>query len=191
MLMNIRLALFVAVFTVSSVVVTGQEHQSVLSAPDNWKSEQFDFPISFAPSINYSGFEDLRFAPSWSDSTSQNFWTYMFVWYVDPGPSITTTKLSKELEIYYDGLMGMNANDSIGPPSTKCKLVSTNEGFEGSIQVYDAFFTKKEMTLFVKVREVFCNIKNKQIIIFELSRSNFEKEILELFKEVKLKVDCN
>jgi len=51
----------------------------VLSAPENWKSELIPFPRSFAPSIDFIGFEDLRFSPGWSDSTSQEFWAYTFI----------------------------------------------------------------------------------------------------------------
>ena len=57
-----------------SLISFGQENESVLSAPDNWLSEIIPFPLGFAQQIEFVGFEDLRFSPEWSDSTSQQFW---------------------------------------------------------------------------------------------------------------------
>jgi hypothetical protein len=39
-----------------------EKHIDVLQSPEGWLKESFDFPLGFAPSIKFSGFEELRFA---------------------------------------------------------------------------------------------------------------------------------
>lgn len=174
-----------------------QETESVLSAPGNWKGEIIPFPINFAPDIDLVGIEDLKFAPSWRDSSSQEFWTYTFVWYVDIGPAMSESKLTEYFNYYYDGLMGIdykNKADSTGLKQldkTLCLFVKTEEGFTGKMRVYDNFFTKDYMTLNVKVKESFCNSSNKQVIFCDISPQSFDHKVWDLFDEVKLKEDCD
>ena len=82
-----------------------------------------------------------------------------------------------------DGQEGVNETLSV--------FIKTKKGFKGRIRVYDAFFTKKEMLLYVKVKEDFCAETNKEIITFEVSHSEFKDPVWDLFKEVKLKVKCD
>lgn len=171
----------------------GQDMTTVLTAPDDWKSEQFSIPISFAPDIDYVGFEDLRFAPTWSDPKSEEFWTYTFVWFVDMDSVLTATKLSKDLELYYDGLMKVNdykGSKYLKPQKTKCSFSDSGGIFEGKINVHDAFFTKSSMTLHARVQQSFCDSLGKQLISFELSPKNFDDKIWDLFDKVELNFDC-
>src|SRR4030095_5077344 len=73
--------------------------------PDNWQEEHIQFPISFAPQIPYSGVEELRFAPGWAVSTSDEYWSYTFLWWLEGKPSIDKDSLQKNLTFYYSGLL--------------------------------------------------------------------------------------
>lgn len=189
--------LVLVLFSISTSASFGQEKETVLSAPDNWKSEIIPFPLGFAQDIDFVGFEDLRFAPSWSDTTSENLWTYMFVWYIEKEDAITESKLTTYFNSYYDGLMGVNLKNKEGVinpnklDKTICLFVKTNEGFKGKIRVYDKFFSKDYMTLNIKVRESFCTKTNKQIILCEISQKAFDHNVWEIFNDVKLKVNCD
>lgn len=195
--MNIKTVLILFIFTISSLITIGQESESVLSAPDNWKSEIIPFPLGFAQEIDFVGFEDLRFAPNWTDSTSQEFWTYTFVWYIEKGPAMTENKLTETFNMYYDGLMGVDQNNetdnasSIKLDKTQCSFIKTNDGFTGKMRVYDRFFTKDYMTLNIKVKETFCPEMNKQIILCDISPKEFSHEVWKIFDEVELDVICN
>jgi len=171
-----------------------QEEESLLSAPDNWLSERLEFPLSFAPSIDLVGWEDLKFAPTWSDSTSQKFWTYTFVWYNEKAVDLSEEYLSHNMEIYFDGLMGIDAKGketSDGPEKTICIFMNTSDGFLGKLRTHDAFFTKKELTLYVKVKEIFCADTFRQFVLFELSPKGFSDETRKLFDAVSLNDDCD
>ena len=189
--------LVLIIFTISSVITFGQEKETVLSAPDNWKSEIIPFPLGFAPSIDFVGFEDLRFSPEWKDSTSQQFWTYTFVWYIEKDSAMTEGKLTEYFNSYYDGLMGVdfhNQKDSTKSnqlDKTLCLFVKTNEGFVGKMRVYDRFFTKDYMTLNIIVKESFCPETNKQIILCDISPKALDHEVWGIFDDVELNVACD
>ena len=87
-------------------------------APKNWQTERIPFPIGFAPQISYSGFEDLRFAPGWEFTTSEEHWTYTFLWWLDGSPQINNTILQENLKIYYTGLIERNIKPK-NIPATK------------------------------------------------------------------------
>lgn len=184
-------------FTINSVISFSQEMETILSAPDNWQSEIIPFPLGFAPAIDFVGFEDLRFSPGWSDSTSQEFWAYSFVWYIEKDSAMTERKLTESFNSYYDGLMGVDLNNQ--PDTTTSNqldktlslFIKTNEGFLGKMNVYDAFFTKDYITLNIKVKESFCPKMNKQIILCDISPKAFGHEVWRIFDVVKLKVNCD
>ena len=195
--MHKKSILFIILFLINSVISFGQEHETVLNSPDNWQSEIIPFPLGFAQEINLVGFEDLRFAPGWNDPNSQEFWTYMFAWYVEMGSPMTENTLNEYFSIYYDGLMGVTDNNQ-GDTSNTNQLdktlslfIKTNEGFVGKMRTYDRFFTKDYVTLNIKVKESFCPETNKQIILCEISPKAFDNEVWGIFDEVKLAVRCD
>lgn len=173
-----------------------QEHQTVLNEPEGWLTEIIPFPLGFAQDIDFTGFEDLRFAPQWSDSTSQNFWTYSFVWYIDKQSHMTEDILTDSFNKYYDGLMGVdhhNKQDSTGTnqlDKTICLFIKTDAGFSGKMRVWDRFFTRDYITLNIKVRESFCEDTQKQAVFCDITPQPFEHEVWKLFDQVQLIVDC-
>ena len=52
----------------------------VNETPTGWKPERIPFPLGFAPSPSYTGFEQLYFAPGMFDPRSENYITYLFFW---------------------------------------------------------------------------------------------------------------
>lgn len=171
-----------------------QDEQSLLSAPDDWLSERLAFPLSFAPSIELEGFEDLKFTPKWSDSTNQTFWTYTFVWYTKTEFPLSEENLSKSLDAYFDGLMGVDPKKTAEPNKPNATLsvfIKNQEGYKGRIRVHDSFFTKKEMILHVKVRELPCSNAKEQYILFQLSSKDFEHKTWKVFENVHFNHKCD
>ncbi len=189
------LTIAILIFATHSII-NAEEHETVLSAPDNWQSEILPFPLGFAQDIDLVGFEDLRFAPGWSDSTSQEFWAYMFVWHVEKNSAMTEEILTKYFNSYYDGLMNIDHNNKIDSLKTNqldktiCLFVKTPDGFSGKMRVYDRFFTKDYLTLNIKVKESICPKTDKQIIWCDISPKNFSHEVWGIFDNVKLIIEC-
>ncbi len=173
-----------------------QEHESILQAPSDWQSEIIPFPISFARDIPLVGYEDLRFAPGWSDSTSEQFWTYCFVWYVHQSEPLTDSLLTQYMQQYYDGLMGVTliAPDGTTNPNnldkTTCILAKNGSGWEGQVRVYDRFFTKDYLSLNITIEENPCPKTQKTLIRFELSPQPIASELWKILDQVTSKEMC-
>lgn len=189
--------LLVLTFFLFTFISHAQEQESVLNSPDTWQNEIIPFPLGFAQEIDFVGFEDLRFAPGWKDDTSQEFWTYTFVWYIEKTDAMTEEILTENFNLYYDGLMGVNASHE-GKDSTVTKLdrticlfVRSETGFSGKMRVYDRFFTKDYMILNIKVTEHFCSKINKQVISCDISPQPFDHEVWGIFKQVSFVGACD
>ena len=116
----------------------GQETNTILNAPDDWNSEKILFPLEFAPEIDFKGFEDIRFAPGWSDVSSKSFWTYHFSWYIEKVHHMSEDLLTEILIDYYDGLskavLRQQQNQTVDIEELdrpQCLLLKTDEGFRG------------------------------------------------------------
>ena len=177
-----------------SLCTWGQEseHLNVLEADSTWKKESFKFPIGFAPSIDYEGYEDVRFSPGWSDVNSQGFWSYMFAWHIKGNQAQTISSLQAHLKVYFDGLMNaVNKDKSLEVPKTTAVFTKAKTGsnadFNGKVTVYDAFHTKALLTLNVSVKNNYCKEKDESIILFKLSPKPFDDALWKTFDSIKVR----
>jgi len=182
-----------------------QDHETqvenILDAPENWLKERLPFPLSFAPSIEYSGFEDLRFAPTWSKVDSPDFWTYAFVWCIDDDPKLDQEVLMNHLKSYYDGLMRIDErNKGLDASEEKIentivslsKQINSKDMIEyiGTIHTFDGFHTKKPIIFNVKVEKGFCENTGKHLIFFYISPQEIGTEVWKKFEAIGLNIDC-
>jgi len=164
---------------------------SVLEMDETWGTEIFHFPIRFAKTIDYFGIEDARFPKGWSDTTSDYFWTYLFGWNIDSTVEITTSELEKNMTLYFDGLMtSRNRIEHFDPKITVAKFEKTaGNTFRGTVQIYDAFTTKKTLLLNVSVDCHYCESKKATQILFKFSPKGFNHEVWEVMKMAKFQDD--
>jgi hypothetical protein len=157
-----------------------------LPAPKDWGIERFLVPPGFAPSITYKGVEDIRFAPGWAKQTSEEYWSYAFLWYLESKPALTEASIERDLKAYYTGLLKVNSDSATlakEPPITvqaKFKMTqATKHGyitFTGTITMLD-YMTRKPITLNCKVESKPCPETGKEFVFFELSPKPFEHTI--------------
>lgn len=191
-----RLSLIFSSLLLVGLYASAQEHKTVLNAPEGWQNEIIPFPISFAPEIDLVGFEDLRFAPGWSDSTSQEFWSYTFVWYVEPTEPLSVNQLTEYFNLYYDGLMGVDLKNKNNDGSSHlldkavCHFTKTHRGFTGTMRVHDAFFTREYISLNIKVSELYCEEENMKVFSCDISPQPFDSEVWDIFNQVELTIKC-
>jgi hypothetical protein len=79
----------------------------------------------------------------------------------------------------------------MGWQHTNALLLKTGETgglstFTGKIKTFDAFFSKKPMTLHVTVEVQYCNLEKKSIAIFRFSPQILEHEIWHKLNAVTL-----
>ncbi|WP_299180655.1 hypothetical protein [uncultured Aquimarina sp.] len=166
-----------------------------LLAPDNWRKETIEFPLSFAPSLDYKGTEYVRFAPGWGKEGAEDYFSYAFLWYLDESPTLSSTILESQLEDYFNGLMLGNTTSS---SDTSPKIKKTKAFFEkidnvsyaGQVITYDAFTTKKEVTLNIIANYIPCNNLNKHLVIFRISPKEIDHPIWNKLNEIQISVDC-
>lgn len=153
---------------------------------DNWGIERFPFPIDFAPSIKYTGVEDIRFTKGWSDQKSPDYWSYAFLWLLDNSPVQNIAVIQKNLNAYYDGLIARNIIKRNIPKAiifkTKTKLhaAKTENGdlqtLNGTIHMLD-YMAQKPMTLHAKVHIKKCPGSSQIIVFYKLSPKPFTDQI--------------
>jgi len=171
----------------------------ILDAPKDWKKESFTFPLDFAPDLNFTGIEEARFAPGWSNKTSAEFWTYSFAWYVDGDINLTEKRLEELTAIYFNGLTqvvgkgkGIKTADITQTTAIFMAKAAKDDWqlFEGKVQFFDVFFSKKTVRLNVKVKALYCEQLDKHLVVFSFAPKAFEDKIWQIFDEVQTIVDC-
>lgn len=151
-------------------------------APEGWKPERIPFPLGFAPSLPYKGFEQLRFAPGMFDPKSDTYFTYFFFWWLEDEPRISADGLSRDLTEYYKGLCGAVAGDkkvTLDLSKVRArveraaleqpKLPFRTERFAGVIEAYDPFVTSQPITLNVEIWAWRCDEAGRTSVFFLVS----------------------
>ena len=191
--------LLLLIFTIGlSINTYAQENEElhILEADSTWLKEIIKFPLGFAQDINYIGYEDLRFAEDWSNFEGLEFFTYAFVWNINLTDVPTVSMIETNMKLYYDGLMtAVNKDNDFTIPNT---IVDFNQiennsemfVFKGIIQVYDSFFTKEVISLYVDIETTYCKDQNKYLMLFKVSTLSFENIIWEKLQDVTLSLNA-
>ncbi|MEL6558980.1 MAG: hypothetical protein AAFQ94_12400 [Bacteroidota bacterium] len=184
--------ILITLLMLTSIAVVAQDVQSIdiLDADTAaWRKEVFTFPLGFAPEINYRGVEEARFPQGWIKTESDNFWSYVFAWKIDYQKDLPVEELEKNIGLYYDGLMRIADKKKTDPEIQEAVVlfVQTSETeYIGKIRTFDAFATKKPLTLNAKVIKYDCPDQRETIIVFRLSPKPFTNEVWSYLNEVKI-----
>ncbi|WP_422104415.1 hypothetical protein [Winogradskyella sp.] len=185
---------FVLIALLYSITCFTQDHKhlELLEADSTWTKELIKFPLSFAPSIDYEGYEDIRFAQNWKDPESPEFFAYAFVWNINLEKIPTADQLESYMTSYYDGLMTVvNKNKDMTIPNSEVDFETNVNStalpiFKGQMNVYDAFFTKEVISLYAKVETFYCKDQGKYILLFRIATKTFDDAVWEKLNTVQL-----
>ncbi len=170
-----------------------------LSVPEGWNTERFTLPPDFAPQISLKGVEDLRFTPGWGDTTSEEHWSYAFLWWLDGNPRINESSLQENLKAYYTGLVGRNipirkipANKLV-PVNVVIKKIKTTlndtETYSGTISMLD-YIAQKPITLNCIIHLKTCKTGNHTPVFFKISPKPPAHNIWKEFEKINESFDC-
>lgn len=182
------------VFIASSLNAISQNEKEttlLLTIEEPWRSEHLPFPISFAPSLDYKGIEEVRFAKGWGSPESGEFWTYAFLWYLDEDPKLSQSKLETDIEAYFDGLMSVVGKDIKDIPKTKATFTNDGMVYQGKARIYDAFFTKELITLQIDAVSEYCTQKEKYTVLFTISPQPRDHSVWKTLTTIDLAFTCN
>lgn len=181
-------------FSIQLISAQEAKHETILGAPEGWRPEIISMPLGFAPSLDYKGFEDIRFAPGWADTTATDYFTYTFTWVIEKNPKLDQEKLETQMKAYFDGLMAAVSERNDLPKtiaSFNFSKARTAFAASGEVGFYEAFYKKKVITLYTKIAGKPCPKTGKYLVRFEFSPQPITDTVWDGFKEVKLKVDCS
>ncbi len=183
-----------------SIYSNGQQKEEInlIQADSTWGQEIIQIPFWFAPDINYHGFEDIRFAQGWEKIDSPGFWTLAFAWDINLKTKPTTKFFEDNLKFYFDGLMKVvNEDTLLTIPTTKTVIIEKEQKkeittFTGTLETYDAFTTKKMITLNVTIESYYCKKTKTYLLLFKLSPKDFNHKAWEMLNKVTLHSNvCN
>lgn len=120
------------------------------ATPDGWRYEKLDFPLSFAPEIEWEGFEELRFAPGMFEEGADDFWSYVLAIRVDRDVALGEPELEDFLERYYRGLcvaVGEGRDLEVDPDAIVADVAFDGRDFVATIDIVDAFVTGEPLEL--------------------------------------------
>ncbi len=146
----------------------------------DWKSEFFPIPPPFAPAMELVGHEEARFTAGWSNSASEEFWTYAFAWSIQHEGAISPEFIEQNLSLYFEGLMGGPDAKLAGTAKTDVARGAKNtsyESFEGTTTFQDTRLTKGELTLNIRADARSCEGQKKAILVFRFSPQPFEHSV--------------
>ncbi len=185
----------IIVLVLQSFCMLGQNHKSInlLTADSTWGKEIIEFPLHFAPQLNYKGVEDVRFPFGWENVDHPYFWSCIFVWDITLNKTLRTQEVEEHIQTYLDGLMAVvNEDDTIDIPKTKAHFkkkvrFKTPKVYKGTIDVYDAFITKKMITLNVTVEGYYCISEKKSNLLFRVSPQNFRHTVWDALNQITIR----
>ncbi len=157
---NACLLLILLVLLGSITVCMGSSKEPViLKTPTDWRFEGIDLPLSFAPELKYTGFEELRFAPGMFDNKSTGYFSYIFVILLEntaPGD----VELKDFLLKYYKGLCSLVARQkkmaidlskfTVNIKKLESKTSQTSL-YTGRLTIIDPFTDGRELELNMEI----------------------------------------
>jgi hypothetical protein len=171
-----------------------------LPIPERWSTEQFSLPPDFAKDITFKGVEDLRFFPGWGNPTSEEHWSYAYLWWLDGRVDINAISLQDNLKTLYTGLVARNIvprkipREKLFPVEVKIQNIKTAPGdlktFEGTIHMLD-YITQIPMTLNVRIHFKDCADKNHSTLLFEVSPKPFDHSNWQKLEKLNSDFECN
>ncbi len=87
------------------VLASFQAADSLLpTLPQGWRGERLEFPLEFAPELEFRGIEDLAFAPGMFAPDSDSYFSYALALRLEGEHEVDEAFLTEFLETYYRGL---------------------------------------------------------------------------------------
>ncbi len=170
-----------------------------LQKPEKWSTEVIAFPIDFAPSIDFKGIEDLRFAPGWGNSKTEEYWSYAYLWWVEGKPVVNENNLKANLQSYYDGLIGRNVLSrkisarKVIPTRATITEERTSEDdvktFKGTIMMFD-YMAEQPITLKCIIHQKKCWQPNRRVLLVEVSPQPFNHAVWKSLEYLNTSFRC-
>ncbi|MSR58416.1 MAG: hypothetical protein EXS05_12315 [Planctomycetaceae bacterium] len=173
------LRIFAVSLLMSGLLWVADEPDSFkLAAPEGWGGETIDLPPGFAPDMKLKGSEHIRFAPGMMNPSSDSFFSYAFVFELQPMPVLTKAVVQDEFLKYYRGLckavlkgnlpdvdpseftLELKRVKSDAKPAADEQAADTPTRYTGTLDWVEPFATKKPQKLNLEIQTWARNDRN-------------------------------
>jgi hypothetical protein len=138
----------------------------LVDVPEGWAHERLRFPLSFAPGLDYRGFEDLSFAPGMFDPGADSYFSYALGLRLEGDVEVDERMLANFLTVYYRGLYVSVAEgkDFDRDASTIGATVRRDgERFQAEVRTFDSFTNGAPLALSLQL-EVHCTPRATEVL---------------------------
>lgn len=180
-----------------SLFSKGQEAKpQMLPEPAKWEFEKFALPPVFAPSISYTGEEELRFAPGMFKKDAVDYFTYVFVARLDNVTAISETEIKDYLLKYYKGLCSVTAKDRklvidttqiSATINKKPSTVSNETSYDAEVNLFGVFADGAPVKLNLEINSISDTLAKKTYLFFIASPLDKKDPIWSELREVQKK----
>ena len=169
----------VSVLMSGALAVAEEPGSFKLAAPAGWGGETISLPPGFAPDLKLQGSEHIRFAPGMMKPDSDSFFSYAFVFELQPKPGLTESLVKEEFLKYYRGLykavlkgkpdvdptgftleLQRVKSDTKKKPSSDEKAEDMPTQYTGTLDWVEPFSTKKPQKLHLEIQTWTKNDRN-------------------------------
>ena len=179
-----------SLFLFFSIILFGQKNEfNLIQLDSTWGQEVLRFP---ARNMNYIGVGEVRFPPKgWIKPEHDNFWSYTYAWSINVNRKIPEKELEIDLVKYFNSLNRIEMSDVDNKHFSTSTVRKTKQNkssafYNGKINIYDRFATKKMITLNVLIESYYCKNKKETNILFKFSPKEFKHKTWEMLEKVKL-----
>ena len=118
--------------------------------PEGWRYERIDFPLSFAPELEYEGFEELRFAPGMFAPGADSYFSYALAIRIEGDQRVDGAFAAEFLDTYYRGLartVAAGRGLDLEGAAFGVEVAPHPAGFLATVDTVDAFVTGEALRL--------------------------------------------
>ncbi|MFT5470313.1 MAG: hypothetical protein ACI8UO_005441 [Verrucomicrobiales bacterium] len=126
----------------------------------DWKGERIELPPPFAPTLGWTGVENIRFSPGMFDQAEESFFSYALVFLLEEGADVSAEGIQREVLTYYKGLSaavlkGKNMNTDTEKFEFDLEEPVEAEGvttYKAKLKWIEPFATQKGQFLSMEIR---------------------------------------
>jgi hypothetical protein len=168
-----------------------------LPAPDDWRREQFTFPLPFAPSIPFEGTEYVRFSPAWARFAEEDGFTYIVLWDLK-ARAFEPQDFERGLAVYFDGLMeNVSRARKAGDPGVGTVIAlhpaaavpGWDTTYGGRVWTLNAFSKAEPLALHMEISHRRCAGDRTQVLM-AFSRAERSRPAWLALRGIRDKVSC-
>lgn len=178
-----------------------------IKTPEGWRSEKITMPPGFAPTMKLQGIEDIRFAPGMFDGKSDEFFSYVIMFWVPEKQVVTKQLLENELLTYYQGLSKAVMRDqpadtskfsvTLKPVKQKADaakpafLGHDRQDFTGDLDWVEPFVTKKSQKLHFDVQSWHCQKSKHRVVFIAASPQPATSKVWKSMRDIRAGFQCH